>query len=111
MNKEYDSDKISLQALSVKCTARHCKVGLFIRNHCVYKNNMKVITTLISSELAMLCMAVYFQEGMQCKQMCTFPEVFICGNKCYIFSAVTTLILSLALQVKLCFFAIHHYLL
>jgi len=22
--------------LSVKCTARHCKVGIFIRNHKVY---------------------------------------------------------------------------
>jgi len=24
---------ITLQILSVKCTARHCKVGIFIRNH------------------------------------------------------------------------------
>jgi len=34
------------------------------------------------SELALLCMAVHIQEAinMQCKQMWTFFEVFICGK-------------------------------
>jgi len=54
---------------------------------------MKVI---IGSELALVCMVVHFQEGlkMQCKQMYTFLEVFICGNKFYVFSTVTSLIFS-----------------
>jgi len=45
---------------------------------------MKVIV----SELALLCMAVHYQEGIkrQCKQMWTFIEVSICGKK-YMFSA------------------------
>jgi len=33
--------------------------------------------------------------------MCLFPEVFICGNKFYVVSMVTSLIFSSALQVKL----------
>jgi len=32
---------------------------------------------------------------MQCKQVWTFLEFFICGNKFYVFSAVTSLIFSL----------------
>jgi len=41
-------------------------------------------------------MAVHFQEGikMQCKQMWIFPEVFISGNKFYVFSVATSLIFS-----------------
>jgi len=40
---------------------------------------LKAITTVIGSELALLCTAVRYQEGIkkQCKQMC---EVFICGK-------------------------------
>jgi len=38
----------------------------------------------------------------QCKQMWTFPEIFICGKK-YVFSTVTSLILFYAVQVKLRF--------
>jgi len=55
---------------------------------------MKVIA--IGSKLALPCMAAHFQEGikMQFKQMWTFLEVFICGNKFYVFNTVTTLIFS-----------------
>jgi len=57
---------------------------------------MKVI---IGSALALLCMAVHFQDGMkmQFKQAWTFLEVFICANKFYVFSMVTSLFSS-----KLC---------
>ena len=34
--------------------------------------------------------------------MWTFLEVFICGNKLYVFSTVTSLISSYALQVNMC---------
>jgi len=39
-------------------------------------------------------MAVHFQEGIkkQCKQRGL--EVFICGNKFYVFSTITSFILS-----------------
>jgi len=48
-------------------------------------------------------MSVHCQQGikMQCKQICLFPEVFACRNKFYIVSMVTSLIFSLALQIKL----------
>jgi len=41
-------------------------------------------------------MAVHFQEviKMQCKSMWTFLEVFIYGNKLYVFSTVASLIFS-----------------
>jgi len=35
--------------------------------------------------------------------MWTFLEVFICGNKFYVFTLSNSLTLSKALQVKLCF--------
>jgi len=50
-------------------------------------------------------MTVHFQEDikMQCEQMWASLEVFICGNKFFVFSTITSLIFSYALQVKLCF--------
>jgi len=64
---------------------------------------MKMV--IIGIEITLLCMPIHFQEGikMQCKQMETFPEAFICGNTFYIFSTVISLIVSKALQFRLCF--------
>jgi len=33
VSREYDSRYDTTADLSVKCTARHCKVGIFIANH------------------------------------------------------------------------------
>jgi len=70
--------------LSVKCTARRCKLGFFlettrltsevhrllakvIRKHYVYKQkyNTKVINKLFGSELAFLCIAIHYQDGIK----------------------------------------------
>ena len=59
---------------------------------------MKVIQ--IGSELALLCVAVHYQEGL--KSMQTFLEVFVCGkNQCFQHGNQSYFLLIL--QVKLCF--------
>jgi len=57
------------------------------------KGNLVINSYLVAIQ-ASLCMAVHFQQGIkvQCKQMWTCLEVFICENKFYVFSTVTGLL-------------------
>jgi len=64
---------------------------------------MKVTNKWEQTSIALYSSTLSGRYKNQCKQIWTFLEVFICGNKFCVFSMVTSLIFTYALQVILCF--------